>query len=153
MTAFSPEFTVFIVSMLPVVELRGGIPLAYALGLPPALALPLAVAGSLIPSIPILLYLSPIASLLRQTVLRPVMEWALHRGWSRTSRVETWGWWGLLVLVAIPLPYTGVWTGSLVAALLGLGLRQALPAIAAGALVAGLVVTLLVYHLPAALWG
>lgn len=153
MTAFSPEFTVFIVSMLPVVELRGGIPLGYALGLSPALALPLAVAGSLIPAVPILLYLGPIAALLRQTVLRPVLEWALHRGWSRTHRVETYGWWGLLVLVAIPLPYTGVWTGSLVAALLGMGLRQAFPAIAAGALVAGLVVTVLVYHLPAALWG
>jgi uncharacterized membrane protein len=141
------EVTVLFVSMLPVAELRGAIPLAMALGMPPGKALLLGVLGSIIPAFPILLYLTPISQYLRRTILRPLINWALKRGLRKSKGFTHYQSLGLFLFVAIPLPSTGVWTGSIIASLLGMSLRQALPPIALGTTVAGIIMVALSYHI------
>ena len=132
------------VSMLPVVELRGAIPLGLGLGLSPLAALTAALLGNLI-VVPLLLWLVPgvVAWLERYPVFK--------RGWDRLEArvrlksedtVQRYGALGLLLFVAVPLPGSGAWTGVLVAVVLGLKKRFAGPAIALGVLLAGVLVTL-----------
>ena len=134
-------FWTMLVSALPVAELRVGIPVGIAHGLPPALAFFCAVLGNLLP-VPfiVLLVRQVFAWLKKSRRLGPPIERLERRAHLKGSMVRRYRLWGLLVLVAIPLPGTGAWTGALVAALLDIRLRQALPTIAAGVVIAGLLV-------------
>lgn len=131
---------VLLVSALPIAELRGGLPLALALGFSPAAAYALAVGGNLLPVPFLLLGLDRIMRLVR--VLpgplgragRWYLAWQQERHHARFRR---WGPWALVLFVAIPLPMTGAWTGCLAAFLLGIPLRRSLPRIALGVLLAG----------------
>lgn len=147
-TILTDEITVLLVSMLPVAELRGSIPLAMALGMPPGKALLLGVLGSIVPAFPILLYLEPISHYLRRTILRPLINWALKRGLRKSEGITRYQALGLFLFVAIPLPSTGVWTASIIASLLGMSLRQALPPIALGTTVAAMIMVILSYNIP-----
>lgn len=139
------ELIVTIVSMLPIVELRGAIPVGIVtLGLPWWSAYGWAVLGNLIPVVPILLSLGALSrSLSRTRGFSRFFPWLFARTKSRSRIVEQYESLGLMLFVAIPLPVTGAWTGSLAAFLFGLRFRRALPAIALGVLIAGVVVTLL----------
>lgn len=136
---------VLLLSALPISELRGGLPLALALGFSPPAAYALAVAGNLLPVPLLLLGLGRIVALLEAVpgpLGRGVGRYVrLQEGRGRT-RVARWGAWALLLVVAIPLPMTGAWTGSLIAVLLGIPARRALLPIALGVLLAGVVVLL-----------
>ncbi len=130
--------SVFLTSMVPIVELRGAIPVGIAEGLSPALVYLLAVVGNLIPAPLVILLINKIFELLRRI---PWMEnkiaWIEKRGHLQGRKVQRYGFLGLFVIVAVPLPGTGAWTGSLVASLLEIPMRKAMPAIIAGVLVAG----------------
>ena len=115
----------FLISLLPVVELRGGIPYGISQGLDPWLAFAASALGNMLP-VPFLLLF-----------VRKILHWM--KRYPRLGRLELVG---LCILVAIPLPGTGAWTGALVAALMEMRLKRALPAIYAGVLIAGLLVTL-----------
>lgn len=137
-TLFGKCMMVFATAMVPVVELRGAIPLGVSMGLPPLTVYILAVLGNLLP-VPFLVLL-----------VRQVFDW-LRRGrfWGpkiaamerrahlKGRLVRKYRLPGLIVLVAVPLPGTGAWTGALVAALLDIRLRTAIPAIFVGLLIAG----------------
>ena len=132
-------FLTVLVSMLPVVELRGGLPFGVALGLRPFGAFCAAVIGNMLP-IPFLIrFTRRVFHWLRTHV--PTLETIIGRLEARANEkrelVNKYKFWGLLILVAIPLPGTGAWTGALVAALMRLQLRQALPAVFFGVLIAG----------------
>ncbi len=139
------ELIVTIVSMLPIVELRGAIPVGIVtLGLPWWSAYGWAVVGNLIPVVPLLLFLGALSrAMSRAKGSSRVLPWLLERTRSRSRIVEQYESLGLMLFVAIPLPVTGAWTGSLAAFLFGLRFRRALPAIALGVVIAGVVVTLL----------
>lgn len=136
--------TVLVVSAAPLSELRGGIPLALALGFPPGIAWALALLGNLVP-LPFLLWglpkvlpwLEKLPGALGRAV-RAYFSWRRRhaRGWAR------YGPWFLFLLVAVPLPGTGLWTAALVAALLGIPGRKAAGPLAAGVGLAGLLVLL-----------
>ena len=129
------------VSAAPIIELRGGIPFALSQGLSPAAAFALALLGNLA-VVPILLWgFTWIERLLmRWTFTRNIMEWVFTRSRRKGRWIERWGSIGLLLLVAIPLPGTGAWTGTIAARLLGLPNKRALPWIAMGVLIAGILV-------------
>jgi len=132
-------FLTVLVSMLPVVELRGGLPFGVALGLRPFGAFCAAVIGNMLP-IPFLIrFTRRVFHWLRTHV--PALETIIGRLEARANEkrelVNKYKFWGLLILVAIPLPGTGAWTGALVAALMRLRLRQALPVVFFGVLIAG----------------
>jgi uncharacterized membrane protein len=133
------------VAALPVSELRGAIPLAIAYyQMPPVAAYLLGVAGNLLPVVPLLLLLERLVSLLsRWAITERAFEWLFARTRRRFSRaVQRLGALALVLIVAIPLPMTGAWTGCLVAVVFGFSVRQAFGLIALGVLLAGLIVTL-----------
>ena len=142
------EFTLTVlVSMLPVVELRGGIPFGVAAGLPVWAAFIAAVIGNLIPVPFIIVYIRRIFQWKRKrSPKRHKLVDALERkAHLKGRKVTKYKYLGLMILVAIPLPGTGAWTGSLAAAFLDMPLRRAIPSIVAGVLLAGLAIGFLAH--------
>ncbi len=137
-----PLLATFITAMLPVVELRGALPLGVSLGLPHLTAYFVAVVGNLVPVPFIILFARSIFKWLKKHVpfLRRIVVRLEWRARSKRSYIDKWSLLGLFLLVAIPLPGTGAWTGALVAALFDIRLKRAMPVIAAGVLAAGLIV-------------
>jgi uncharacterized membrane protein len=137
---------VVIIAMLPIVELRGAIPWALhpsGGGLGWREAYLLAVVGNLIPVIPLLLGLGPISEFLsRYKYTRRFFEWLFARTRRRGKVVEKYRALGLMLFVSVPLPVTGAWTGTAAALIFGIPFRYALPAVVAGVLIAGVLVTL-----------
>lgn len=133
-----------VLAMAPVSELRGAIPYGLAHDIPLGLLLPLCVAANLLPVPLIVLFLRKILAWMQRLGGKPkaLAEWLIARGYKKTMMVKKYETLGLFLLVAIPLPGTGAWTGALVAALMGLRMKFALPAIAGGVAAAGVLVTL-----------
>jgi uncharacterized membrane protein len=137
-------FAVLILGALPVSELRGAIPIAMGIyGMEPFEAFFFSVLGNLLPVIPLLLFLEPVSGYLRRyRIFDTFFIWLFSR--TRRNNTESFEKYGLLALtvfVAIPLPATGAWSGCAAAFVFGVKFRQALPAIAAGVMIAGIVVT------------
>ena len=131
-------FMTFLVGMTPVLELRGAIPLGVAAGLPPLTACAAAILGNIVPVPFIMLLVRRVFRWLRKTAfLGPKIDWLERRAHLKGRLVRRYRLPGLLLLVAVPLPGTGAWTGALVATLLDIRLRHAFPAIAAGGVIAG----------------
>lgn len=142
------ELCVFFCSMLPVIELRGAIPMAYAFGIPWWQAYLIAVVGNMIP-VPLILLLIRVAIGLMQRsnvkFFNRIAEFLLSKVEKNREKIEKYSFWGLCFFVAIPLPATGAWTGSLVAAMIGVKPWKAMLSTFLGVLIAGAVVTLIVY--------
>jgi len=138
-------------SMIPVVELRGGIPFGVGLGLDVWPAFVAAVIGNMIPVPFIIVFIRRIFKWLRRC--SPAMNRMVckleHKAHLNGQKVTKYKYWGLFIFVAIPLPGTGAWTGALVAAFLDMRLRQALPSIFAGVVVAGLLISALTFGITA----
>jgi len=136
-------FWVFITSAAPISELRGGIALAYLeFHFHWYYAFLIAFLGNLLPVPFLLFYLDSLSKLLSKIkLLGEILNWVLERSRRRGSLVERYGKIGLVILVAIPLPMTGAWTGSIAAFLLGLKFRQAFLPIVLGVFIAGVIVT------------
>ena len=132
-----------LVSMLPVVELRGGIPFGVAAGLPLPLAVMASVVGNMAPIPFLILFTRRVFQWLRRHIPRlgNLVTRLENRAEAKKELVLRYQFWGLLILVAIPLPGTGAWTGALVATVMDLRLKRALPAIFGGVLVAAGIVT------------
>jgi uncharacterized membrane protein len=139
-----PQWGVFLMATLPIFELRGAIPLGYILKAgSPLLIYFLAVAGNFLPVIPILLLLEPAEKHLRRfRFFDRFFDWLFKRTVKRSKLIRRFQAAGLILFVAIPAPITGAWTGSVAAYLFKLPLRQAVPCIILGILIAGVVVTL-----------
>ena len=132
-----------LVSMVPIIELRGGIPFGVALGLPYYLAFPAAVIGNILPAPFIIIYIRRIFQWLRAHFPRldgmvDALERKAHLKGNKVSRYK---YLGLLLFVGIPLPGTGAWTGALAAAFLDMPLRKAMPSIVLGVILAGCIMT------------
>ena len=136
-----------LVSMLPIIELRGGLPFGVALGLPYHLAFPAAVIGNLIPAPFIIVYIRRIFMLMRKHMPRlnemvDKLEKKAHLKGKQMLKYESIGLW---LFVAIPLPGTGAWTGCLAAAFLDMRLKKAMPAVVLGVLTAGTIMMTLTH--------
>ena len=134
----------FLTAMIPVVELRGAIPVGVAAGLPPAAACAAAILGNMVPVPFIMLLIRRVFDWLRGTAwFGPKITQLEQRAHLKGRVVQRYRLPGLIILVAIPLPGTGAWTGALVAALLDIRLRHAVPAIFLGVVIAGAIITML----------
>ena len=142
---FAEEIVVLIISALPILELRGAIPVAINLfGFPWYYALLLAVIGNLIPVPIILLFLNSIVRFLsRVSFFDRFFRWLFAHTRRRGTIIERYERIGLALFVAIPLPVTGAWTGSLAAVLFGLKFGHAMLSIFIGVVIAGAIVTCL----------
>lgn len=149
MAGLPSELIVFVVSMIPIVELRGGIICASLLQLPVWRGVLFCLLGNIIPVPLILLFITPIFSWLKRTRLfRPVVEKLEERSLGKSDQIRKYEFWGLVLFVGIPLPGTGAWTGSLIAALLDVKFRKALPAVYLGLLVATVIMCIVSYLIP-----
>ena len=142
------EFIIFVISMVPILELRGGLLAAGPafLNIPMWQAIPICIIGNLIPIPFILLLITKIFDWMKGTKkLRPLVERLEAKALSKSDKIEKYEFWGLVLFVGIPLPGTGAWTGSLIAALLGIRFRKSFPAICIGVLMATVIMTVLSY--------
>lgn len=133
-----------LLSLAPVSELRGAIPVGLAADIPIAILYPACVLANLIPVPFVIVFLRRVLEWMQRRggVLQKGADWLIRRGSSKSSLVKKYEMLGLYLLVAIPLPGTGAWTGALVAALLGRCIKHALPVIGAGVATAGVLVLL-----------
>jgi uncharacterized membrane protein len=144
-SGLAQELVVLVISALPVVELRGALPVAINLfGMPWYEALGLAIIGNFLPVPFLLLFLESLARWASKVGIgRRLVEWVFGYTQRRGQIIEKYERIGLALFVAIPLPMTGAWTGSIAAFLLGLNFKYALISIACGVVIAGVIVTCL----------
>lgn len=140
------ELATFVIAMLPVLELRASLPLGVAMGLSVPVAFVLSVLGNLVPVPFIILFIRKIFAWMRgcNATLQRLVERVESRARKKAKTFYKYELIGLVLLVAIPLPGTGAWTGALVAALFEIRLKAAIPCILLGVLIAGIIVTLTV---------
>lgn len=135
-----------LVSMVPVIELRGALPIGVGMGLAPLLSAAISIIGNLLP-IPFLLWLVPrIFDWLRDKKhTKKMIAWLEKKAEKNKKTIDKYGWLGLYILVAIPLPGTGGWTGALVASCFKMKFWPSLLAIIAGVITAGGIVLAITY--------
>ncbi len=142
-TRIAKYILTFLISMVPVVELRGALPYAYARELNMWFSILLSVVGNLLPVPFIIIYMRRVFCYIRKHL--PKLDGLLTRLEKRIEKksktVMKYAFFGLFLLVAIPLPGTGAWTGAMVATVLDMRLKKAFPAIALGVVVAAVAVS------------
>ena len=152
----SGEVIIFIISMIPILELRGGLLAASPalLNVPILRAIPICVIGNLLPIPFILLLIEKILNVMeRSPGLGKFAVWIRQKADKNKGQIEKFGFWGLVLFVGIPLPGTGAWTGSLVAALLHMKFGKAIGAILIGIIMATVIMSLLSYGLLGAIFA
>ncbi len=153
-SVLSPEAAVFIISMIPVLELRGGLLLAKLLEVPLRSAIPLCIIGNLLPIPFILLLIKKILAWMKGVRgLDRLAIWLENKANKRSGQIEKAEFVGLLLFVGIPLPGTGAWTGSLIAALLEMDIVKAIKAELIGITMATIICSILWYGLLGAAIG
>ena len=147
LVSFKSVFFTLLLSMAPVSELRGAIPFGVVRGLNLWTAIIASVLGNLVPVPFIILFIRRIFAWMRAHM--PKLDGLVTRMEQKAEKnratVEKYAFWGLAILVAIPLPGTGAWTGALVAAMMEMRLKRAFPAIAIGVVIAGVIVSVVTY--------
>lgn len=150
----SKELVVFIISMIPILELRGGLIVASLLQVPITTAVPLCIIGNIIPIPFILLFIKQIFKWMKKIKLfRGLIEKLENRAMSKSDNIKKYEFWGLVLFVGIPLPGTGAWTGSLIAALLDVDFKKAILAELLGIVIATVIMSVFSYGLLGALLG
>lgn len=146
-TEFGKYLLTFLVSMVPIVELRGAIPIGVSLGLDPWAAMAVSVVGNMVPVPFIILFIRKIFIWLRgrSPKLEALVERMETKAQGKWDKVRRYQLLGLTVLVAIPLPGTGAWTGGLIAGLFDIRMKYSIPCILLGVIIAGFIVTAVTY--------
>ena len=145
---FGEVIGVLFISMLPIIELRGAIPVGFLLGLDWPSTMALAIIGNMLPIPFILLFLDKIFIFLRRfKFTRKIVEKLEKKAEKKSASVTKYEFWGLAIFVGIPLPGTGAWTGALIASVLKMPKKKAILSIFIGVLMASVAVTLLTYGL------
>ncbi len=146
------EYIVFIISALPIFEIRGGVIAGLAFGLPLWRVLLFGFLGNIASVTPILLFLEPMSKwLYRNRLADRLLHWLFARAQKKADQINRWGPLGLVLFTAIPLPVSGAWTATFASILLGVRRWRAIASIYAGIIIAGAVVYLVMLS-GSALW-
>lgn len=139
-----PELVTLLVAMIPVIELRGAIPVGAYFGLPIWEAAVISIIGNMIPAPFIIAFIRVIFDWMQKhfRFMSGLIERLKERANRKSEKVKTGEFIGLLLFVAIPLPGTGAWTGSLIAAMLNMRMKRAIPPIFLGVVIAGIIIAL-----------
>ncbi len=145
---FGRELLVFIISLMPILELRGGLIAASLLGLDPIPSYIISVIGNIIP-VPFILWLinSILAWMRKSKHFSGIAKWLDSKVEKHKHQIETYGFWGLVLFVGIPLPGTGAWTGCLIASVLEMNRKKAFVATMLGIFMASIIMMLLSFGL------
>lgn len=145
---YGKELIIFIISLMPILELRGGLIAATLLGLKGIPSFIICFIGNIIPIPFILWFITPIFSKMKKTKLfRGLVEKLENKAMSKKDQIERLQYLGLMLFVGIPLPGTGAWTGSLIAALLDMDKKKAMLATILGVIMAGIIMMIFSYGL------
>lgn len=147
--SFMPkEVIVFIISMVPILELRGGLVAAKLFGIGMFSAIGICILGNLVPIPFIIFFIKPIFKWMKKTkLLRPMVEKLEKKSMAKSDDIKKYEFWGLALFVGIPLPGTGAWTGALIAALIEMDIKKAFASIAVGLVIATIIMTAISYGL------
>lgn len=141
---FGKEFIIFVISLMPILELRGGLLAASLLNMNPVTSFIICFIGNILPIPFILWFITPIFDRLKKTKhLSKLVNKIEAKANSKKEQIEKREFWGLLLFVGIPLPGTGAWTGSLIASLVGMNKKKSLLAAVLGVILAGIIMMLL----------
>ena len=144
----SMEIVIFIISMVPILELRGGLLVSKLLDVSITTAIPICIIGNIIPIPFILLFIKQIFKWMKKIkIFRGLIEKLENRAMSRSDNIKKYEFWGLVLFVGIPLPGTGAWTGSLIAALLDIDFKKAILAELLGIAIATVIMSIVSYGL------
>ncbi len=149
----SPELSCMFVSMIPLIELRGGLVMARLLNIPMWSAIFFCVIGNVIPIPFILLLIKKVIRWMADHHMSKIAVWLEEKAKKNKPKIDKYGFWGLMLFVGIPLPGTGAWTGSLVAALFDMDVKKATISILLGVFLAAVIMTLVSYGALGALLG
>ena len=145
---FADCLKVFAIAMLPVIELRGALPFALSWDIPLWIAFPVAIVGNMFPVPFILLFFDKAKVWFKNwPIIGKIFAWVDRRAAAKAESVKSLEFWSIIAFVAIPLPGTGAWTGSVIATALGMKVKKAIWAVIIGVLIAGVIVSLLSYGL------
>lgn len=143
------ELVIFLISMFPIVELRGGLIAASLLGVKWVIAFPICIIGNIVPIPFVLFFFNKIITWLKKTKLFGKLAAKIEeRAKSKSAKIEGAKFLGLMLFVGIPLPGTGGWTGAMAAALLNMRVKKSAPAILLGIILAGVIMSVLAYFIP-----
>lgn len=144
-----PRLAIFIISLLPILELRGGLIAAAAFRVPLLEAFVICFLGNILPIPFILLFIKAIFRFMKKHgILVTFVEWLEKKAMGKSESIVNKQSVGLFFFVAIPLPGTGGWTGALIASMLNMPIKKSLPTIIAGVFCAGLIMIVLTYFIP-----
>ena len=145
---FGKEILVFCISLMPILELRGGLIAAALLDLNPVTSYLVSMVGNLLPVPFILWFINSILRWMRKSkYFFKIANWLDQKVEKHKSQIEKYGFWGLVFFVGIPLPGTGAWTGCLIASVLNMNRRKAFVATLLGVLMASVIMMLLTFGL------
>ena len=142
------EWCVFFCSMIPIIELRGAVPMGWAMGLEWWQTYIISVLGNMVPVPFILLFINKIIKWMAESkisLFNKVANWLLKKAEKNRAKIEKYAFWGVALFVAVPLPVTGAWTGSLVAAVIDMKFWKALLSALIGVMIAGVIMTVIFY--------
>ena len=148
--SFGKQLIVFIISMLPILELRGGLIAASLLGLPPIESYLIAIIGNIIPVPFILLLMNKILKAMEKSrfkIFNKIHSFLHKKIMKNKDSIEKYGFWGLVLFVGIPLPGTGAWTGSIIAAFLEMDRKKAFLAVLLGMIMASIIMMIISFGL------
>ena len=149
MKGLPEELIIFVISLLPVLELRGGMLAAALLDVPWLKAFIICLIGNILPIPFILLFLRKIFNFCKKIPgIRRIILWLEKHGSKKGNKLNKGLEWGLFTLVALPLPGTGGWTGALVATMMNIRIKKSFPIIFAGVIAAGVIMSVLSYFIP-----
>lgn len=144
----SSKALVFLISMMPILELRGGLLASSLLMIPEEIAIPICIVGNILPIPFILLFIRKIFQWMKHVkVFRGMIEKLESRAMGKSDSIRKYEFWGLLFFVGIPLPGTGAWTGALIASLLGIDIKKSSCAILGGIAMATVIMYVVSYGL------
>ena len=148
--SFGKQLIVFIISMLPILELRGGLIAASLLKLPPLESYIIAIVGNVIPVPFILLLINKILRAMEKSrfkLFNKIHSFLHKKIMKNKDSIEKYGFWGLVIFVGIPLPGTGAWTGAIIAAFLDMDRKKAFLGILLGMLMASIIMMIISFGL------
>lgn len=144
--AYGREILVFIISLMPILELRGGLLAAALLGLDPLPSYIISIIGNVIPVPFILLLITKILAWMKNSKVKffnKFANWLDGKVEKHKGQIEKFGYWGVVLFVGIPLPGTGAWTGSLIASVLNMDKKKTFVAVLAGIVMASIIMMIL----------
>lgn len=142
----SKDLIIFIISLMPILELRGGLLAASLLHVEYIRAAIICIIGNVLPIPIVLLFLKKVLEILSKwNVTKKIVDWLLKKVDNKREQIDKYGYWGLVIFVGIPLPGTGAWTGSLLAVVLGLNRKKSFVCILLGVIMAAIIMSILSY--------